>query len=98
MSQDQLDALTRRLATSTSRRQMLKALAGGALAAAAGVSTVLRFGSAEAAGHKCCHYCCSKHSAFATYCVSGADCPNTIDGCLFNGTVFPADNCGQCRR
>src|SRR5205809_83699 len=58
MSHDQFDGLTRRLATSTSRRQMLKTLAGGAVAAAAGVGTLLRFRNAEAATHLCCFYDC----------------------------------------
>jgi hypothetical protein len=104
MSQDQFDALTRRLAASTSRRQMLKALAGGALAAAASAGTVLRFRGAEAATlHTCCVYNCSPTvvppNRLSAKCTEGAlgpkpTCP-MMTGCVQLDAYFVA-KCSAC--
>jgi hypothetical protein len=100
MSQEQFDALTRRLATSTSRRQMLKALAGGALAAAAGLGAVLPFRSAEAASHVCCIYIC-RGVQRKTRCVVGTTgdaCLPPPRNCTFDDFAGPLANCSTfCR-
>src|SRR5436189_4705646 len=65
MSRDQFDELGRKLDTATSRRQVLKGLAGRALAAAAGAGTLLRFRGAEASTAKlCCVYDCKSGTHF----------------------------------
>jgi anaerobic selenocysteine-containing dehydrogenase len=102
MSRDQFDELARKLATATSRRQALKGLAGGALAAAAGAGTLLRFRGAEASAAKlCCVYECksSTHANLVAQCITTANpnkgCPVDQLGCqLVNVTTV--SKCSAC--
>jgi hypothetical protein len=82
MSQNQFDGLTRSLASATSRGKMLKALAGGALAAAAG--TLLSGRAAEAAvGKECCVYYCPTTNRYSAECLNmpTAPCAKTQNDC-----------------
>jgi hypothetical protein len=92
MDHERFDDLTRALATSTSRRQFLKTLAGGA---AGGLLALLGIGEAAADdtckpnGKKCRKnaQCCSNN------CVSGtcAACPSGQRLC--NGSCIPQNDC-----
>jgi len=102
MSRDQFDELARSLAGTTSRRQMLKALAGGALAAAAGAGTLLRVRGTEASAAKmCCVYACqsSTHFNLVAECITTANpnhaCPVNLVGCeLVNASLV--SKCSAC--
>src|SRR5438093_8456411 len=90
MSHDQFDGLTRSLANTTSRRQMLKALAGGALAAAAAAGTLLKHGDTEAAAPKvCCTFLCE---ANAPGRVTVTECKSLV-GNVENTCTPPSDTC-----
>ena len=95
MSQDRFDTLTRGLATKTSRKQLLRSLAGGSLAAA---SVLLGRGRAEARGatKNCCRYVCGAFpsSIFYTRCSRNA-CPPPEIGCVFATSYF-VTNCSDC--
>jgi len=101
MSRDQFDELARKLATATSRRGVLKGLAGGALAAAAGAGTLLRFTGAEAStGKLCCVYDCKSGTHFNTVaeCITNArpsSCPTTSGGCFLT-SVSTVAKCSAC--
>jgi len=103
MSQDQFDQLARKLGTATSRRGVLKGLAGGALAAAAGASTLLGFRGAEASTAKlCCTYACESGTGrFNTVaeCITTANpnrgCPTDLVGCYLT-SVSTVAKCSAC--
>jgi anaerobic selenocysteine-containing dehydrogenase len=102
MSRDQFDELARKLATATSRRQVLKGLAGGALAAAAGAGTLLRFRGAEASTAKlCCVYDCKSGTHFnvVAECITTANpnrgCPTGQLGCFLT-SVSTVAKCSAC--
>ena len=94
MSQERLDNLARGLAAKTTRKQVLKALAGGSVAAAA---AVLRGGRAEAARtHICCGYTCGSQPfiSFTSKCAVQNACP-VIENC-FVSSVTRVRNCSDC--
>ena len=96
MSQDQFDALTRRLAATTSRRGVLKGLAAGALAAVTG--TLLGHGQAEAfTWNVCCSYACSNGQVLAKCisCPGTCDCPIPPTGCALDW-ANPVAKCSAC--
>ncbi len=97
MNQDRFDDLARTLASTTSRRTVLKTLAGsaaGGLLALLGVGdTAATPGGCKASGKKCKEHdqCCSGD------CVNGtcAACPSGSKLC--NGSCIPQnDCCGGC--
>ena len=104
MSRDQFDELARKLATATSRRGVLKGLAGGALAAAAGAGTLLGIRGAEAStGKLCCVYACfsGTHENLVAECITTANpqnksCPPPSIGCYLTNvsTVAKCSACG----
>jgi hypothetical protein len=70
MSQERFDDLTRSVAGSVSRGRMLKALAGGALAAAAGAV----LGARHAEADKCKKM--NEHCGMTKHCCIGLVCVN----------------------
>src|SRR5438477_7456585 len=104
MSHDQFDGFARSLASTTSRRQVLKALAGGALAAAAGAGTLLGIRGAEASTAKlCCVYECKSGTGFnlVAECITTANpqnrsCPVETVGCYL-ANVSVVSKCSACR-
>jgi hypothetical protein len=92
MSHDQFDGLTRSLAGTTSRRQMLKALAGGALAAAAGAGALLKHGDTEAAAPKvCCTFNCEEATAPGQFTVT--ECKSLVSANPEESCTPPSDTC-----
>jgi hypothetical protein len=94
MDSRRFDSITRRFGAKTSRKQVLKALAGGSVAAVAGV---LRGGRAEAARtHFCCGYQCGSAPfiSFTSKCAVQHVCP-FIENCQAVG-ITRVRNCSDC--
>jgi hypothetical protein len=73
MSQRQFDDLTRSVAVTVSRRQVLKTIAGGVLAAA----TVTLLGGGRAEAVNCGAHTCNPHKA----CPDGCHCATGSNRC-----------------
>ena len=95
MDSRRFDSITRRFGAKTSRKQVLQAMAGGGVAAVAGL---LGSGRAEAARtHICCGYVCNQGTAsqaFTSRCSVQNICPR-IEGCTVVSTD-PVRRCKDC--
>jgi len=90
------DELAKRVATVTSRRQVFKVLAGGAVAAVTG--TLLGSRSAESAEvHTCCVYACPDGSFAHRFIKGVVICPDRTDS-KFPCSFFASETtkCSDC--